>query len=206
MLYNKIIFKRCFCYKPRYWYKNIAQIPEYFWQLHFLIKNGYDISALWCMDCWFNDRIRDILIKFRKNHYGIPTCEIEEGFKPESQEDLDKQEKLWDGVLEKLIFLLGELDDETCTKKNPYYDEWEKTLVEFHDKYGLFGEGLQTPEEIQKYEEKGYKVWHTPSELPEYQEITQKYFNAEKEIEQYKEECKNEFFELFSRYYYFIWD
>ena len=82
MLYNKIIFKRCFCYKPRYWYKNIAQIPEYFRQLRFLIKNGYDISALWCMDCWFNDRIKDMLIKFRKDHYGFPCAKLKDDVDP----------------------------------------------------------------------------------------------------------------------------
>lgn len=203
MLYNKIIFKRCFCYKPRYWYKNIAQIPEYFRQLHFLIKNGYDISALWCMDCWFNDRIKDMLIKFRKDHYGFPFAKLKDDVDPK---DNDAQEKAWNEILDEMIYLLNEMNEETCSKNNPYYDEWSKANKEFREKYGLLGEKLQTPEEIQKYEAKGYKVWHTPSELPEYQEIMQNYFDTEKEIDQYREQCKNDFFKLFSKYYYFIWD
>lgn len=40
MFYNKDIFKRCFNYRPKYWYKNIAKIPLYFRLMRYLIKHG----------------------------------------------------------------------------------------------------------------------------------------------------------------------
>jgi len=206
MLYNKTIFKRCFCYRPRYWYKNLAQIPEYFRQLHFLMKHGYDICALWSFDWWFCEKVKEMLIKFREDHHCIPPCEIEDGFKPESNEDWEKQGKLWDAYIDRLIFLLGEMNEETCSRKNPYFDEWSRVHKEFREKYGMFGEKLQTPEELKEYEEKGYKVWHMASELPENQEINQKYIAAEIEIEKYREDCKNEFFKLLSKHFYYLWD
>lgn len=65
MLYNREIFKRCFCYNKRYWYKNIGSIPLYFKQLHFLIKNGYDISAHWNTDIWFLEKMKPILDSYQ---------------------------------------------------------------------------------------------------------------------------------------------
>ena len=72
LFYNEKIFKRCFSFRARYWYKNLRYIPLYFKQLHFLIKNGYDVSATWAVDEWFFENISKILNKFEKQTIGIP--------------------------------------------------------------------------------------------------------------------------------------
>ena len=48
----------------------------------------------------------------------------------------------WDKILDRMIFLWRELDENTCTKKNPYEDEYMKASEEFDNKYGLLGEKL----------------------------------------------------------------
>lgn len=46
-----------------------------------------------------------------------------------------------------MIFLFREADESSCQKKNPYEDEHMKMLEEFAQKYGHFGEMLETAEE-----------------------------------------------------------
>lgn len=206
ILYNKDIFKKVFCYRPKYWYKNIAQIPRYFRELHFLIKNGYSEEALWNVDCWFNDVMSKILVWYKDNRHGTPACEIIKGFIPETEEDFKKQETYWNNILNQMIVLLREANEETSQFKNPYQAEWSKAYDDFTEKYGMFGEGLATDEEKVELEPKNLRRWHTPSELPEYKDIMDKYMKSEIELSKYREQCKDDFFKLFSKYYYNLWD
>lgn len=43
-------------------------------------------------------------------------------------------------------------------------------------------------------------------ELPEYKELCKRYDEEEKKLEQYREECKNKAFDLFSKWFYDLWD
>ena len=111
MLYNKRIFKRIFWYDKKYWYKNIARIPDYFGAINFLIKNGYDRYAHWETFEWFTHTMRDILTEYRQSHIGYPckfTCEE------------------WDAKVDKMISLLNDMDE--C---NPKY-ETEEYQKDFH--------------------------------------------------------------------------
>lgn len=42
------------------------------------------------------------------------------------------------------------MDEEKCTKKNPYDEAYTKAMKEFTEKYGFFGEKLETEEEKEK--------------------------------------------------------
>ena len=70
----------------------------------------------------------------------------------------DKCHEEWDAVLDKMIFLLGEMDEESCTKKNPH--------------------------------EVGDDGW----------------LKEEENIAKYRDDCKNEFFKLFSEFFWDLWD
>lgn len=50
------------------------------------------------------------------------------------------------------------------------------------------------------------RVLHFSSDLPEYKEIEDKYYAEEKILSQYREECKNQALELFSKWFYYLWD
>ena len=55
-----------------------------------------------------------------------------------------------------------EMNEDTCQKKNMYEADHDRVLDEFWEKYGLFGEGLQTPEE--KNDKTGSRI-HFPDVL-----------------------------------------
>ena len=142
-MYNKQIFKRCFCYSKKCWWLNLKNIPLYFRQLHYLIKNGYDESAHWRTYDWFITTMRPILTMYKKHHHGVPilTGTFEDT-------DLEKNEEIWEATIDEMISLLDDMDD--CNSK---YD------------------GLD---------------WRSSYKL--------------------MENSKNRFFELFSKYFYHLWD
>lgn len=102
-----------------------------------------------------------------------------------------------------MIFLWREIDEETCSKKNPYEEEYDKAFDEFYHKYGLFGSKFQTEKENQKG---GRTRIHFMSDLPEYQEISAKYEKEEKLLNEYRCSCKDEAMDMLKKYFYDLWD
>ena len=56
------------------------------------------------------------------------------------------------------------------------------------------------------YKEQNVTTYHGMRELPEYKELCKRYDEEEKKLEQYREECKNKAFDLFSEWFYSLWD
>lgn len=104
---NRKIAKRCFCYKKRYWYRNLAMIPEYFRQVRFLKKHGYDISAQWSTFSWFIDTMRSILTNYKENRQGHP---------------IGKTDEEWGQTIEEMLALLDKMDENT-------FDWYDKDVV-----------------------------------------------------------------------------
>lgn len=151
LFYNERIFKRCFHYPKKYWYKNIKYIPLYFRLIYHLIKHGYDEYATWETFDWFIDTMKDILIYYRDHHYGVPILLDNYPWKFETEEEKAIQhenESKWNSIVDRMIELLDNMDE--C---NPKYD-------------------------------------------------SMKYLETDKAINQ----AKDEFFELFSKYFYNLWD
>lgn len=146
LFYNERIFKRCFDYPKKYWYKNIKYIPLYFRLMHHLIKHGYDEYATWETFDWFIDTMRDILTYYRNHHDGYP---VAPNFNELLQDEIEVQ---YDNDLDKMISLLNDMDE-----NNPKYD-----TKEYWKDYG------------KHYEE--------------------------------MDAAKDEFFRLFSKYFYNLWD
>ena len=118
----------------------------------------------------------------------------------------DTCHKEWDKILDRMIFLWGELDEEKCTKKNPYDEAYTKAMKEFTEKYGFFGEKLETEEEKEKRKKSGGRLVHFMSEIPEYAAIDKLYHDDEKRIDEYREKCKDEVFDLMKKYFFSLWD
>lgn len=111
IFYNKNIFRRCFNYRGKHWYKNIKEIPLYFKLIHHLIKYGYDEYATWETANWFVDVMKDILVAYREGHQGYPVVSY---YDKRKQEAFEKE---YDADLDMMISLLTDMDE--C---NPKYD------------------------------------------------------------------------------------
>lgn len=128
ILYNKEIFENCFCYNKKYWYLNIKMIPTYFKRLHFLIKNGYDMSASWETFSWFTNTMKSILLRYKEKHYGVPILIENYPIGNKTEEDkalIDKNEALWNETIDNMISLLDDMNE-----LNPKYDDMEILDVE----------------------------------------------------------------------------
>ena len=99
------------------------------------------------------------------------------------------------------LIIIQEMNEEMCQKKNTYQKKHEGVLQEFEAKYGIFGQKLE-----EEKKNKHSRVLHFPSEIPEYKDIEEKYYEEEKALSQYREDCKNEALELFSKWFYSLWD
>jgi soluble cytochrome b562 len=148
MFYNKKIFKRCFNWRGKYWYKNIKEIPLYFKLMRHLIKHGYDEYATWETFDWFIDTMREVLTSYRKSHIGYPVHSLD------TEYDEEKVAKEYDEGLDKMISLLDDMDE-----SNPKYE-----AEEYKDINGI----------------------------------------VDKHNEMYA--AKDEFFKMFSEYFYCLWD
>ena len=114
---------------------------------------------------------------------------------------------LWSEQLSEMIGLWRDACEDTCTKKNPYEDEYMKAFTEFTDKYGFLGEKLQTSEELAENERRGGGgTVHFMKELPEYAEIDTKYRDEESKLETYRMNCKDTALDLLKVHFYDLWD
>lgn len=129
--------------------KNFFRSIKYSWQR---IQNGYATSDTWSIDMWFENIMPHMLIEYRDNLCGCP-CGM--------------TTYQWRKVLDRMIYLLNEMTEDTCSRKNPYWDD-DKIDVKLHDD----------------------KRW----------------MNEEEAISKYREQCKDEFFHLFSKWFWYLWD
>lgn len=114
--------------------------------------------------------------------------------------------KKWNEILDRMIFLWSEQDNELCSKKNPYEEEFMKAFEKYNETYGFLGEGLMSEEEKKKAENTSSVKVHFMNEVPEYKEIHDKYMKEQKKIEEYQVQCKDEAFDLMKQYFYDLWD
>ena len=171
------------------------------------ITRGYCDYDVWEMFSFLQTIIPDMLQTLKDTRMGSP------GYlgKHYTNEDgilvNDTCHDEWDNIVERMIFLWRELDEDTCSKKNPYDDAYMEAFTEFHDRYGIFGEKLQTEEELEENRKRGGGgTVHFMDELPEYKEISDKYREEEKRLEEYRESCKDEAFDMLKQHFFALWD
>lgn len=136
---------------------------------------------------WFLNTLPDMLEEIKNNCTGYP-------------DELTEDE--WVRILDRMIFLLREANEDTCTKVNPYEDEHQHISKEFCAKYGEWGEKLLTDEQKAEAKKIGNYPIYLPSNMPEYKEICDRYYKEEYNLNVYREHCKDEALELFSKWFY----
>lgn len=151
LFYNERIFKRCFDWRGKYWYKNIKEIPLYFKLMHHLIKHGYDEYATWETFDWFIDTMTDVLKTYRNGHIGYPVA---------SYDDKEKQDAAnieYDADLDEMIQHLYMMDE------------------------------MHVIESLQEGMPDGWRPSHIS-------------------VNEIMERHKDEFFKLFAKHFYSLWD
>ena len=108
---------------------------------------GFADCDVWNMYGYLEELMPAMLQYLKDNRMGSPAMLGENYTDKNGFMQNDTCHKEWDKILDRMIFLWGELDEEKCTKKNPYDEAYTKAMNEFTDKYGFFGEKLETEEE-----------------------------------------------------------
>ena len=174
----------------RIFYK-IKEFPQNIKHIYQRAKKGYSYRDLWSIDHWFMEIMPEMLTEFKKNLHGCPAqFTTVDGTQ---YQDVEKGIKDWEDILDRMIFCFKEMNDDTCSIKNKYEDEFLK----------------------QRYEGKSFDDWFVKNEDgktytliegnvdPELQE---NYHMKMLEIQEYRKKMKNEGFELFSKYFWNLWD
>lgn len=170
------------------------------------VKRGFADNDVWNMYTYIEELMPAMLQHLKDNRIGSP------GFLGENYTDENgimqntDCHKEWDKILDRMIFLWRELDEETCSKKNKYQEEYDKAFDEFLNRYGIMGEGLETNEEKEEAKKTGARRMHFMREVPEFEEISRLHMEEEKSLIKYREECKDEVFDLMKKYFFALWD
>ena len=85
-------------------------------------------------------------------------------------------------------------------------DGFKAVITEFENKYGVFGEKLLTKAEKAEEKKNGTQRVYMLGDLPEYKEISELYFNESRVLDDYRDDCKNKALELFSKWFWDLWD
>lgn len=171
------------------------------------ITRGYADCDIWNMFGYLQNLIPEMLQYLKDNRYGSPAYLGEDYTDERGILVNDTCHEEWDKILDRMIFLWKESKEDTCSRKNPYDEAYYKAHNEFTERYGIFGEKLQTEEELEKNERHGgFKTVHFMNELPEYSEIWDKHLTERRKLEEYRCRCKDEAVDMLKEYFYSLWD
>lgn len=175
-------------------------------------KRGFSDRDVWSIDYWFCNTISPMLKQLAKKTHGFQTLDENGNIiqtNALTDEDFGMYEKRWTDTILHMAHLADEMNDETCSMKNPHEKDFDRIHRAFLKKYGFWGEKLYT-EEDKKEAEKGCHKMYSPESDPihgeEYRKIMEQYMAYEQKISDYRDECKDEFFRLFNRYFWCLWD
>ena len=114
--------------------------------------------------CFVRDPLGEVIPDSKKKRHGSPEIEGSPSqllFLNEEERDQDVHHK-WDLILERMIFLLREMYEETCSHKNPY----EKKYFAAVDRYRKGP--IENPDGSVTFRYKDLK------EVPDYRELDEK--------------------------------
>ena len=201
-------FKNLYCV-----WEFIKDIPLLVRRCHQRIHKGYCDRDVYCFSYWFQEIAPEMIEELNEMRNGFFLLDENgeqvadfETMSNVNNENESIYEERYSNLLSKIVYLFRESRDETCSMKNPYAEEHLKILSGFWDKYGIFGEKMESKENRKK----GSVHMHSPEELPEeypgFDELDKKYREYECKREEYMEQCLKEALDLFSKYFNMLVD
>lgn len=80
---------------------------------------GYSDQDIWGMDYWFIETIIPMLKQLKNTKHGYP-CNM--------------TEEQWEKELDNMIYYFEEIDENKCSEKNEFEEDFQKTIWENYDK------------------------------------------------------------------------
>ena len=163
---------------------------------HQRIWRGYCDYDRFSIDDWFMRIMPKMLEEFKRTRHSSPVAvnyHSHAVFLDENEKEWDIHQE-WDEKLDRMIFLLGEMDEATCSRQNSYEGEYFAALHRY----------MEIP-----LENEDRSVSHRfPDlmEIPECRQLCENYRAEDQSLAKYRLDCKKEFFELFSTHFYDLWD
>lgn len=122
-----------FGYRGRYWFRNIKDLWILIKRVFFVLRHGYSPQALWEMDVWFVDVMKELLTWQRDNRMSVGYFEKETANEDENREKTDALLNHMLGLLEKADpFQTGEFE-EAEKAKNEFLELFSKYFYKFWD-------------------------------------------------------------------------
>lgn len=147
--------------------RNIKNAIKFFFQRAI---RGYSDKDVWSIDSWFLTIMPKMLRQLKRTTHGAPQWEnmTSEGCHVK-----------WKKILERMIYLLKEMDEDKCSYENPF----EEAFTEYVQEKFSNKEGFKKNSDLEKL-----------------------FLGEEQNKANYINLCKKEFFDLFSKYFYDLWD
>ena len=147
------------------------------------VRYGYCDRDIWMMDDWFLSVIPNMLDELNRTRHGFPSALLDKQDMNPDKEANERCDKEWGRILSEMAHCFREANDRTCTRKNPYEDEWR-----------VFWE----PSEEKTKENK--QIGHFLSLPPRNQELWNKYMEEMKKIDEYQRTCTDRGMELLRKW------
>lgn len=121
-----------FNYRGWRWYKNIKDLWILIKRVFFVLRHGYSPQALWGMDVWFVDVMKELLTWQRDNRMSVGYFEMETA---SEEENIAKTNELLNHMLELLEKAdpFGEDFEEAEKAKNEFLQLFSKYFYKFWD-------------------------------------------------------------------------
>lgn len=133
------------------------------------IKRGWCDSDVFSIDNWFESVIVDMLKQLKETKHGYP-CNM--------------TEEQWDKELDRMIYCFIEMQEDKCSEKNEYEEEYMQQI-------GFKQVNGKTFTAVQNYSD---------------EELRKLWLDREIEIDEYRRKMQTEGFELFNKYFRNLWD
>lgn len=122
-----------FGYRGRYWFRNIKDLWILIKRVFFVLRHGYSPQALWEMDVWFVDVMKELLTWQRDNRMSVGYFEKETVNEDENKEKTDELLTHMLGLLERADPFQIDNFDEAEKAKNEFLELFSKYFYKFWD-------------------------------------------------------------------------
>ena len=176
------------------------------------VEKGFSELDARNISSWFLDVMPQMLRYFRDNLTSYPVVATGPSFNskaivlPGEKEPQEGFEN-WKKVIDRMIFLLDEMDIKKCSMKNPCEEEKNKAEEEFEKLYGLLGKDFEKVKGIKPEKDSLDRVYFISDDTdhPEWAELDAQYRYYEAVKDAYRDRCREEFFNLFSTWFWDLW-